>query len=54
MSIFRIGHDEFGRVLTDGLSWDLLPVAFWAAVVIIVGHAIVYAVTSGRRRKGEG
>ena len=40
MNIFRMGHDEFGRVLTDGLSWDLLPVAFWAAVVIIV--KIVY------------
>ena len=50
MSIFRMGHDPYGRVLTDGLSWDLLPVVFWAAVVIIVGHAIVYAMTSGRRR----
>ena len=29
MEIFRKGHDEYGRVLTDGLSWDLLPVAFW-------------------------
>ena len=54
MDIFRTGHDEFGRVLTDGLSWDLLPVAFWAAVVIIVGHLVVSALTSGKRRKGEG
>jgi len=49
MNIFRMGHDTYGRVVTDGLSWDLLPVVFWAAVVIIVGHAVVYAMTSGRR-----
>jgi hypothetical protein len=54
MEIFRSGHDEYGRILTNGLSWDLLPIAFWAAVVIIVGHLIVSAFTSGKRRKGEG
>jgi len=54
MSIFRMGHDTYGKVVTDGLSWDLLPIVFWAAVAIIVVHAIVYALTSGKRRKGEG
>jgi hypothetical protein len=54
MEIFRSGHDEYGRILTNGLSWDLLPIAFWAAVVIIVGHLLVSALTSGKRRKGEG
>jgi hypothetical protein len=54
MNLFRMGHDAYGHVLTDGLSWDLLAVAFWAAVVVIVGHLIVRAFTSGKRRKGEG
>jgi len=54
MNIFRMGHDEFGRVTTDGLSWDLLPVVFWAAVVIIVAHAIIHALTAGKRRNGGG
>jgi hypothetical protein len=53
MSILRMGHDEWGRTVTDGLSWDLLPVFFWAAVVIIVVHAIFAAVTGARRRRGE-
>lgn len=53
MSIFRLGHDEWGRGLVDGLSWDLLAVAFWAGVVVIVGHFIVRALTAGRRRRGE-
>jgi hypothetical protein len=54
MEIFRKGHDEYGRALLDGLSWDLLHVAFWAAVVIILGHLIVSALGSGKRRGGEG
>jgi hypothetical protein len=53
MEIFRKGHDEYGRVLTDGLSWDLLPVAFWAAVVIILVHLIASALTAGRRRGND-
>ena len=53
MNIFRMGHDEYGKVLTDGLSWELLPVVFWAAVAVIVVHLIVSAL-SGKRRKGEG
>jgi hypothetical protein len=53
MSFFRHGHDAYGQPLVDGLSWDLLPVVFWTAVVIIVLHAIVSALTSGRRRKEE-
>ena len=54
MNFFRMGHDAYGKVLTDGLSWDLLPVAFWAGVIIIIGHLMVRAFTSGKRRKGEG
>ncbi len=54
MNIFRMGHDAYGQVVHDGLSWDLLPIAFWAAVVVIVGHLIVRALSSGKRRKGEG
>ena len=54
MEIFRMGHDAYGKVLVDGLSWDLLPVAFWAAVVVIVGHLMVRALGAGKRRKGKG
>jgi hypothetical protein len=54
MSFFRNGHDEYGQKLVDGLSWDLLPIAFWAAVVIIVAHLVISALTSGRRRKDGG
>lgn len=53
MSIFRMGHDEWGRVTVDGLSWDLLTLAFWGAVAVIVAHAIVYALTAGRRRRRD-
>jgi hypothetical protein len=54
MNLFRMGHDAYGQSLIDGLSWDLLPVAFWAGVVVIVGHLVIRALTSGKRRNGEG
>ena len=28
MGIFRYGHDSFGEKVLNGVSWDLLPVAF--------------------------
>ncbi len=54
MEFLRKGHDSYGEPVVNGASWDLLPVAFWAAVVVIVGHLIVRALSSGKRRKGEG
>jgi hypothetical protein len=54
MNLFRMGHDAYGQPIFDGLSWDLLPVAFWAGVVVIVGHLIIRAVSAVKRGKGEG
>lgn len=51
MEIFRKGHDAYGAAIVDGLSWDLLPVVFWAAVAIMVVHAIAAALT--RRKRGD-
>ncbi len=54
MSIFRMGHDEWGRQLVNGLSWNLLPVAFWAGVAVIMGHLVVRTLAARRRRRREG
>ena len=51
MNLFRYGHDSYGATLVDGASWDLLPVAFWAGVAVIVGHLIWRAM---KRRQGGG
>lgn len=53
MNIFRIGHDEWGRALINGLSWNLLHVAFWVGVTVVVGHLVVRALAT-RRRRGRG
>jgi hypothetical protein len=52
MDILRYGHDSFGAQVVNGASWDLLPVAFWAGVAVIVGHLVYRALT--RRRTGNG
>jgi hypothetical protein len=52
MNIFRMGHDEWDRVLVNGLSWDLLPLAFWAGVAVIIGHLMYRAFKGGRRGQG--
>jgi hypothetical protein len=53
MSIFRYGHDSFGEKILNGVSWDLLPVAFWAGVAVIVGH-LVWRALSKNSGKGRG
>ena len=53
MDILRYGHDSFGERVVNGVSWDLLPVAFWAGVAVIVAH-LVYRALSKRPRKGGG
>ena len=50
MDIFRRGHDAYGAPIVDGLSWDLLPVVFWAAIAIAVVHAVFKALS--RKRGG--
>jgi len=53
MEILRYGHDAYGERVINGASWDLLPVAFWAGVAVIVGHLIWRAISrrSARRRE---
>jgi len=50
VNLLRYGHDAYGASVLNGVSWDLLPVAFWAGVAVIVGHLIWRAV----RRGGKG
>jgi hypothetical protein len=54
MDILRYGHDSFGAPVVNGVSWDLLPVAFWAGVAVIVAHLVYRALSRGRARKGGG
>jgi hypothetical protein len=49
MSLLRYGHDAYGATVLNGASWDLLPVAFWAGVAVIVVHLIWRALRRGKR-----
>jgi hypothetical protein len=49
MEVFRITRNAWGQETLEGISWDLLPVAFWLGVAFIVGHLIWRAL---RRRRG--
>jgi hypothetical protein len=54
VQILRYGHDSYGESVVNGVSWDLLPVAFWAGVAVIVAH-LIYRMLRGRgARKGGG
>jgi hypothetical protein len=53
MDMLRYGHDTFGERLVNGISWQLLPVVFWAGVAVIVIH-LIYRATKGTPRKGGG
>lgn len=48
MELFRVGHDEWGRRVLEGVSWDLLPIAAGIAAVVIVGH-LIYKLIRGKR-----
>lgn len=54
MSILRFGHDTYGLPVINGVSWDLLPVVFWAGVAVIAGHLVWRAVKGGANRQGGG
>jgi hypothetical protein len=54
MNILRYGHDTFGEPVVNGASWDLLPLAFWAGVAVIVGHLVYRAMARRGARKGGG
>jgi hypothetical protein len=53
MELLRYGHDAWGHVLIDGVSWDLLGLAVGAGAVVVIGHAI-YRVISGAARRNRG
>lgn len=54
MQILRYGHDTYGERIVNGLSWDLLPVAFWAGVAVIAGHLVWRAISLRRARRNGG
>lgn len=50
MQLLRYGHDSFGEPVVNGVSWDLLAVAFWAGIAVIAGHLLWRAL----KRRGGG
>ena len=50
MDILRYGHDAWGKVVVNGLSWDLLGVALGAGLAVVVVHAAWHAL---RRKSGS-
>lgn len=48
MNLLRFGHDTYGNRIVDGASWDLLPVAFWAGIAVIVVHLVIRAMRRGK------
>jgi hypothetical protein len=45
MDILRYGHDAWGQVVVNGLSWGLLPVVVGAGAAVIVVHLVIRAFT---------
>lgn len=59
MELFRYGHDAWGQVVVNGLSWSLLPVVVGAGAAVILVHLVVRAFTrrgsaGGASRDGSG
>jgi hypothetical protein len=52
MEILRVGHDAWGRLVPQGVSWDLLPIAAGIGVLVILGHA-VYRLIRGKPERKE-
>lgn len=50
MEILRYGHDAWGQVVVNGLSWGLLPVAVGAGAAVIVVHLVIRAFTRSAGR----
>jgi len=40
MDLFRITHNAWGQQTLEGISWDLLPLAFGLGLAFIIGHLI--------------
>ena len=48
MEIFRITRNAWGQETLEGMSWDLLPVAFGIGVAFIIGHLVWRALRKRR------
>ena len=48
MEIFRITRNAWGQETLEGISWDLLPVAFGIGAVFIIGHLVWRALRRSR------
>ena len=54
MEIFRITRNAWGQEALEGISWDLLPVAFALGLAIIVGHLVWRALRGkGSANRGQ-
>mgnify|MGYP001309505901 CR=1 FL=1 len=51
MQILRISRDLYGQEALQGVSWDLIPWFFGAAVAFIVVHALYMALWAPRLAK---
>jgi len=45
----RISRDAWGQEVLEGISWDLLPLAFALGALVIIGHAIYRLINKSRR-----
>ena len=50
MEFLRVSRNVWGQEAILGLSWDLLPVFFWAGVVFVVLHAVYCRLLAGKRK----
>ena len=41
MELFRYSSNAWGQKALEGVSWDLLPIFFGAALAVIILHACV-------------
>jgi hypothetical protein len=48
MHLFRTGHDMWGRLVLEGVSWKLAWVALAAALAVMVGHQIYRLLRRGK------
>lgn len=49
MQFVRVSTDVWGREVLEGVSWDLLPIAFGIGALVIVGHQIYRLI----RKRGQ-
>ena len=40
MEVLRHSSNAWGQEVLEGISWDLIPVFFGIAVVVMVAHAV--------------